>query len=73
MLQFTDDLLTVMERTGQLPLASLEEQTQLIEEKKNASEHLNTLTQEMNKLKSTDTAITVYETKFQEMKVNDQK
>ena len=45
----------------------------MIQEKKKASAQLFTLTQEMNKLKSSDTAITVYESKFQQMRTNDQK
>ena len=36
-LSFKEDVITVMERTGQLPLTSLEEQTQLIEREKKAS------------------------------------
>jgi len=72
-LQFKDDAMSFMERCGQLPFKSLEDHTQLIEEKKTASAQLKTMTQENKKLKATDTAISLYEDKFQEMNAKDQK
>ena len=46
-LSFKDDVVTVMERTGQLPNLGLEENVAMIEEKKKTSAQLFTLTQEI--------------------------
>ena len=63
-LQFKNDALKVMERCGQLPEASPEDHVSLIEEKKQMKEEIKSKDDTIEKLKSTDTAIVLYESKF---------
>ena len=69
-----------MERCGQLPEASLADNVSLIEDRnkmkeeiKSKDKSIKTLTQENESLRSADTAIILYESKFKELNEKDQK
>lgn len=62
-----------MERVDQLPDTSLENHVLLIEEKKKLKEEIRSRDDTIEKMKQADTAIIVYESKFQELKEKDEK
>ena len=63
-LSFKEDVIEVMRRCGKIPYARLEDNVRLIEEKAKLEESHNLQAQEIEKLKSANTAAMQYESKF---------